>query len=309
MSALLCNFYYGNIEKHLLADVGFDMDHTIPVFPHLLLRMTDDFLLITTDKNMSTAFMRKMQEGRPKLGVHINGTKSQTSYSFELTSDGSIKDTKSLVKQGEHYVFPFAGFLLNVKDCAPQIDYRRFQGDKALNSLTIGRGPCEGNQFLWRLKTFAKPRCKPILFDSRLNSLEEIRINFYHVVAFSAIKIKHYVDGMPGRHKQNPRFLAHSCTELVDYSFNLICSNLRNVEKAQTNVKELWLSSKWMSKGDATWLGMHAMKNVLLYKNDNFKVVLRFMTEPKNNTSGSELLDVAQKALSQFDVKKFSNKK
>ena len=306
LSALLCNFYYGTLEKELVEEAGFEMDYRIPASPHLLLRMTDDFLLITTEKMVSTRFMRKMHDGRPELGVRINGSKSRTSYTFDSFGNGSIRDIKSLVRRGEQTFFPFAGFLLNTKNCAVQIDYSRFHGDKALNNLTIGIGPREGNQFSWRMKTFVKPRCKPILFDSRLNSHDEIKVNFYHLIAYSAIKLKHYANGMPGGDMQNKRFLAYSCIELIKYSIQLITSNLRNVQ-SQAKSKHYVLSTSWLKKRDAMWLGVHAMKNILS-ENDNFNAVVKIMTHLNKegiSPSDKSIQIVAKKALSLFELQKF----
>jgi telomerase reverse transcriptase len=76
LSSLLCNFYYGHVEKELLGSdasptsEGSASDHT-----HLLLRIVDDFLLISTDRSLSTKFISAMTKGDDRLGVHINNDK------------------------------------------------------------------------------------------------------------------------------------------------------------------------------------------------------------------------------------------
>ena len=98
---MFCNIYFGNIERYLLKDV-FDKEssHVIRgsssstdcnvVFIqskhdlHLLVRIVDDFLLISTSKETSIRFLKKLNKGIPKLGVKINSDKSRVNYPISL---------------------------------------------------------------------------------------------------------------------------------------------------------------------------------------------------------------------------------
>eukprot|EP00550_Attheya_septentrionalis_P009164 CAMPEP_0198285938 /NCGR_PEP_ID=MMETSP1449-20131203/5160_1 /TAXON_ID=420275 /ORGANISM="Attheya septentrionalis, Strain CCMP2084" /LENGTH=1014 /DNA_ID=CAMNT_0043983553 /DNA_START=167 /DNA_END=3208 /DNA_ORIENTATION=+ len=100
LSTLLCNGYYGNIEKELLKDVFEPPSEPNKVHEHehchLLVRIVDDYLLITSDHGTSLRFVEKMTEGIPKLGIKINDDKTRVNYNlgdyFEL-SGGTGKNT------------------------------------------------------------------------------------------------------------------------------------------------------------------------------------------------------------------------
>eukprot|EP00957_Ditylum_brightwellii_P102686 7825867-Ditylum_brightwellii.AAC.1 len=75
LSTILCNFYYGNVETELLDGVFTEENqrdvneesktesedrHSYPSHAHLLVRIVDDFLLVTTDRDTSMRFLSKM---------------------------------------------------------------------------------------------------------------------------------------------------------------------------------------------------------------------------------------------------------
>ena len=58
LSTLLCNFYYGEIERKELKFVGERSSRC------LLMRYVDDFLLITTDLAIAKKFLKVMRGGK-----------------------------------------------------------------------------------------------------------------------------------------------------------------------------------------------------------------------------------------------------
>jgi len=75
LSSLLCNYFYANLEANHLA---FLQDGE-----SLLLRLIDDFLLITTKKEHAKSFLQIMHDGVPAYGVKVNPDK--TLVNFEAT--------------------------------------------------------------------------------------------------------------------------------------------------------------------------------------------------------------------------------
>ena len=62
LSTVLCNLYYGMIEKKFL---GFP-DHTDENSTYLLMRLTDDFLFISTSRARAEFFANKVHHGLPE---------------------------------------------------------------------------------------------------------------------------------------------------------------------------------------------------------------------------------------------------
>lgn len=99
VSSLLCNYFYADLEiKHL---------DFLQAGESLLLRMIDDFLLITTNAGHAKRFLQIMHGGLPAYGVHVNPDK--TLANFEATINGK-KVTRMIGKTG----FPYCGNLIDV---------------------------------------------------------------------------------------------------------------------------------------------------------------------------------------------------
>lgn len=78
LSSTLCNYFYADLERQHL---GF-----LAAEGCLLLRLIDDFLLITTDVAKAQGFVQAMHGGLPNYGVTVNPVK--TLVNFDLSVDG-----------------------------------------------------------------------------------------------------------------------------------------------------------------------------------------------------------------------------
>ena len=100
MSTLLCSFFYGELEREC-----FDF---LTEGSSLLLRLIDDFLLITTRKEHAQSFLQIMHDGVEWYGVSVNQGKSLVN--FETTVKGSrvprvVGSTR----------FPYCGNLIDTR--------------------------------------------------------------------------------------------------------------------------------------------------------------------------------------------------
>jgi len=100
LSSILCNYFYADLEaRHL----GF-----LNAPGSLLLRLVDDFLLVTTDRHHAKQFLQIMHDGLPEYGVTVNPAK--TLVNFEVT----INDTKVTRLVGTRH-FPYCGNFIDTK--------------------------------------------------------------------------------------------------------------------------------------------------------------------------------------------------
>ncbi|KAI9759142.1 MAG: hypothetical protein M1835_000450 [Candelina submexicana] len=110
LSSLLCNFFYADLEQQCL-------DFLNPQ-RSILLRLIDDFLLITVDRTQARRFLQVMHEGNPAYGVSVNTKKSLTN--FEVTVNG-MKVPR--VQSGNK--FPFCGSFIDSSTLAMSKDRGR----------------------------------------------------------------------------------------------------------------------------------------------------------------------------------------
>jgi telomerase reverse transcriptase len=79
LSSILCNYFYAELERDLLSFTSGD--------DCLLLRLLDDFLLITIDRQHAERFVRVMHRGHADYGVQVKVAKSMTNFDV-ATEDG-----------------------------------------------------------------------------------------------------------------------------------------------------------------------------------------------------------------------------
>ena len=100
LSSLLCNFFYAAFEKEHL---GF-----LDGGESLLLRLIDDFLLITTSREQAKTFLSVMHSGKEEYGIKVKPEK--TLVNFEITVDG-LKLPCLMVGTA----FPYCGSMIDTR--------------------------------------------------------------------------------------------------------------------------------------------------------------------------------------------------
>jgi telomerase reverse transcriptase len=299
LSSLLCNFYYGHIENNLLDEVfdEFSDDR------NLLIRIIDDFFLITTCKHTLKRFIDKMSKGDENLGIQINDRKTKSSH--DISSKVSHQNN---LKIGDEYYFQWCGLLFHTKTCEVRVDYGRFATSIASDSLTINRVKNDGHSFVKNITLFVKPRCIPILFDSRINSIHTIMINFHQMLIISAIKSLHYIEqGLDRKSLTNEAFLLDCVLYVIKYAYHLIHSRLRSSQDSAKLHTSCNLS--FMPYNHALWLGIHAFQTVYVHSNKNrflsrSSALSNCMKEVKIKDQ-SILSGVASRSVEDFDLSRF----
>ncbi len=113
LSSLLCNYFYAQLEKECL---GF-----LEGSQSILLRLIDDFLLITTNKTHAKRFLQVMHDGLEKYGLEVNPAKSLVN--FNIIVNGS--QVPCLHGKTE---FPYCGNSINTKTLEITKDRDRRKG-------------------------------------------------------------------------------------------------------------------------------------------------------------------------------------
>lgn len=130
LSSFLANYFYADLEVHYL---GFLEDDC------LLLRLIDDFLLITLDQRKAKRFVETLHAGVPDYGVEVNPDKTLVNFDME--------GTKGPVKKSTSQAFPYCGTTINTKTLEIMKDHEKSKGADLTNSLTIEFGKAPGQNF------------------------------------------------------------------------------------------------------------------------------------------------------------------
>ena len=310
ISTLLCNFYYGQMEKRLLSGTGLVGDCSANSIGeknghHLLVRIVDDFLLISTNKLVSHNFVQCMANGDSQLGVRINEQKTLTNYSTKLKRvNGCEEVMEKGTKQDESgkEFFPWCGLLFDTSSGEVLVDYSRFGHRKAINGITIDRSCAEGTAFKNCMKSFVKPRCQTYLFDPKINSSRVVATNFYQMMLLSAVKTGEYLyTGLSGGVAKNPNFIIRCIDDLIGYAYGRINSCVSN-NKAE--------GKEFLGKRECFYLSFDAFHFVLKtmvkqysdFDCSTLLVILRQRMTRSLIRSTGDLSDVIQLSRKQFDL-------
>jgi len=112
LSTMLCSLFYADFETKRL---GF-LDHS----NSLLIRLIDDFLLITTDQECARRFFWVMYEGDKNYGLAIKPEKSLVNF------DMSLNDVH-VPRTSDTDVFPYCGLLIDTLNLEMSRDGRAKQ--------------------------------------------------------------------------------------------------------------------------------------------------------------------------------------
>jgi hypothetical protein len=239
LSSLLCNFYYGNIERRLFGH-DFTQLPSNDTTTSLLVRMIDDFLLVSTCCNRVKHFLSVMSQGVPDLGVEINSEKTKVNKEIHLTCEDGTSATvqPDVIEADSGCFFAWCGMLFDCSTGEVRVDYSRFLASGVETSLTFDRTRSIGKQLLVQMKAFVRPRCIPILFDSLINSRNTQIVNFYQLLVLAAVKTVEYLHctDMVISLETNVPFLCNCIESTSMYAFNLTIDRLKKQSMASTVV-------------------------------------------------------------------------
>lgn len=146
VSSLLCSYFYAELEREVLGFVTGGKGEG----ESLLLRLIDDFLVITTEKDIAERFVRRMHAGIEEFGVRVKGEKSRVN--FELEVEGKR------VERIAGDVFGFCGNAIGMRGLDLRKDWeRRRKLSKSCSLFFVKR---------WRNGVCANDECETDISDN-----------------------------------------------------------------------------------------------------------------------------------------------
>lgn len=239
-------------------------------------------------------------KGIPSLGVKVNNDKTKVNYAVPLLNKRT-GEVETLNRCNNASLFPWCGLLINTTTCEICLDYDRFSGTQAFDNVAIHRSGNEGTNLRKKMKDFVKPRChQQLLFNSSINSVDTVRVNFYQTFLLCAIKTVHYVrngsgDDGPVKHCQ---FIYDSACDTIQFAFVLLSSKSMSYQ----NMFQL----KWK---EVLWLGRHAFHSALKRAGKQFRELCNLFAESRDVILSNrlELIAASKRALELFPMDGFAH--
>ncbi|RDA96012.1 hypothetical protein CP533_5880, partial [Ophiocordyceps camponoti-saundersi (nom. inval.)] len=211
LSSFLCSYFYADLEtRHL----GF-----LDAPDCLLMRLIDDFLLITLDQSKAVQFLRTMHRGLPDYGVSVS--REKTLVNFETTVDDMV-----VPRLSEGSGFPYCGLLIN--DMSLDISKDTKRSDTVFD---FGRSP--GHNFQRKMLNAFARRSHAMLFDTSHNSKSVVLQSLKDAFCDVSCRMWAYVRCLPRRQRPKSHLVIGTISKLVDVAFRTLSSGLRRLRHPQ----------------------------------------------------------------------------
>uniref|UniRef100_A0A8C7CUH4 Telomerase reverse transcriptase n=1 Tax=Oncorhynchus kisutch TaxID=8019 RepID=A0A8C7CUH4_ONCKI len=211
-SSLLCCLCYGHMENLLFPNVS--------QRGGCLMRLVDDFLLITPDLSQAQTFLKTLMAGVPQYGCVVNPQK--VAVNFPLGEGGSCPAGVRLLPL--HCLFPWCGLLLNTHTLDVHNNYGSYAGLSLRYSLTLGSAHCAGQQMKRKLMSILRFKCHALFLDLKTNSLEAVYSNIYKLVLLHAFRFHACAQSLPFGQKVggNHSYFLNLIWDLAEYTNQLV---------------------------------------------------------------------------------------
>ena len=208
VSSLLVNVFYGRLEAEVL---GWEREAsssstTADGKPdYLLMRLIDDFLLVTTSRARAEAFLRVLHRGVPEYGVVVKPEKSLANFAVSI--DGKP------VPRCDASTFPYCGLAIDVRSLEIRKESSRSTaaapgaGSTAADALTVEFSSAPGRSFQRKALNAFKIRMHAMFVDSAFNSLEVVAANLYAGFREAALRMLSYLRCLPATKRPSTKLI------------------------------------------------------------------------------------------------------
>lgn len=260
LSTVLCSYFYADLERKELDFIRNDGDA-------LLLRLIDDFLLITTDRTKATRFISIMQRGLPDYGVAVSPLK--TLANFPLISP--IDNSPVPILPPSSSMFPYCGTQINTHTLELTRDRASpSRNDPTIaNALTVEYTRHPGQTFRRKVLAAFRLQSHAMFFDSRHNSPQRILRNLRDALVETATKAWAYARCLPREKRPAPTVWTATVEELAGCAYMLL---------AGRSPKKRWPGYLCrLSRFQVRWLTLGGFREVLGRKAAAFGQVLKWL--------------------------------
>ncbi|GAB4814869.1 hypothetical protein N2152v2_001915 [Parachlorella kessleri] len=252
-----------------------------PYSATLLLRLVDDFLLLTSLPAVAAAVAGRMLEGFPDCNVHVNPHK--TKLSFELSVGSSTRPPRLLpaalhrAASGAAFI-KWCGLLVNVANLEVQGDYTRYVGEHISSSLTLPLRKRPGEALATKLCHYLRPKVHPLLLDGAINSQQTIWLNIFQAFLLGAMKFHCYVSALPSAPAPSTGVLQAAVERGIAFMYTLTRRRRVRPAAAPPGTRPVNCLAQ-VSRAHVRWLGLTAFAKVLRRKPTRYAALLCTLQE------------------------------
>ncbi|KAF6357655.1 telomerase reverse transcriptase [Rhinolophus ferrumequinum] len=265
LSSLLCSLCYGDMESKVFPGIQQD---------GLLLRLVDDFLLVTPHLTHAKVFLRTLVRGVPEYGCVANLRKTVVNFPVEDGTPGG----EGPLQLPAHCLFPWCGLLLDTRTLEVLCDYSSYARTSIRTSLTFSRGFKAGRSMRRKLFRVLGLKCHSLFLDLQVNSLQTVCTNVHKVFLLQAYRFHACVLQLPFNQRvwKNPSFFLRVISDMASR-----CYALLKAKNAGMLLGAKGAAGPFPSEA-ARWLCLHAFLLKLSRHNVTYKCLLGPLREAQS---------------------------
>ncbi|USW57953.1 Putative telomerase ribonucleoprotein complex - RNA-binding protein [Septoria linicola] len=254
VSSLLCSYFYADMERKVL---GFVNDGK-----SVLLRLIDDFLVISTERSVAEKFMRTMHAGIPEYGVEVKLEKSRAN--FELEIDGKAIPVLTST------AFPYCGNGINTATLDLSKDNDRKRRTNIADSVAVEYSKVPGQTFYRKLQNSLKLQMRAMLLSTSYNSVDTVLSNLYYTFIEVAQKSYHYIRSLPLAKQPPSKLFIRATDDMIKLACVLMKRRIRTS-------KDVMTYECCITAAQARWLACTAFTDVLRRRQTKHQALLAWL--------------------------------
>ncbi|XP_030368445.1 telomerase reverse transcriptase isoform X1 [Strigops habroptila] len=258
LSTLLCSLCYGDMENKLLSGIQQD---------GVLIRLIDDFLLVTPHLTKARAFLRTLATGIPEYGFLINPNKTVVNFRVD-----DIPGCSKFKQLPDCRVIPWCGLLFDIQTLEVYCDYSSYTCTSIRSSLSFNSSRTAGKNMKYKLIAVLKLKCHCLFLDLQINSLKTVLINIYKIFLLQAYRFHACVLQLPFNQqvRNNPYFFLRIISETASCCYGILKAKNTGIALGNKGASGMFPSEA------AEWLCYHAFTIKLA----NHKVIYKCLLKP-----------------------------
>ena len=264
LSSLLCSYFYGSFERN---ELGFLHPQSC-----LLLRLIDDFLLVTTDDRLARCFLEVMANGDRRYGIQVNPEKSLVN--FDVAVNGH-----KLPRMHGGTSFPYCGMSIDMKTLELKKD-REKKDPVVSNALTVESSSRPGRSLKVKTLSSLKIQMHAMLLDMSLNSRDQVVSTLIGNFSESAMKLHQHLASLAAKIRPSQEMIRSMVEELISAATKICWAKNRGD-----------VQIKHITRAQMCWIAASAFERVLQRKQSQYKQLLVWLSSLRSSTQSSMNMD------------------
>ncbi|XP_039910498.1 telomerase reverse transcriptase isoform X1 [Hirundo rustica] len=237
-SSSLFNFFLQTIHNSILE-----------IRKRVLIRLIDDFLLLTPHLMKARTFLRTLTAGIPEYGLLINPNKTVVNFPVD-----DIPGCSKFKQLPGCRLIPWCGLLLDIKTLEVYCDYSSYTCTSIRSSLSFNSTAAAGKNMKYKLSAVLKLKCHSLFLDLQINSLRTVLINIYKIFFLQAYRFHACVLQFPFNQqvRKNPHFFLRIISQTASYCYAILKTINAGIAEGNKDVSDIFPIQV------AEWLCYHA---------------------------------------------------